>query len=113
MQDLVSIIIPTYNRADLVEQSILSSIQQTYPNKEIIVVDDGSTDNTREICQKYIDSGQIRYIYKQNGGIASALNRGISEMKGTWFKWLSSDDEYPIAGSWRSSGWHWPRRSCS
>ncbi|MGH9921968.1 MAG: glycosyltransferase [Nitrososphaerales archaeon] len=92
MEDLVSIVIPTYNRADLVEEAILSSVKQTYPNKEILVVDDGSTDNTKEVCKKYVSSGQIRYIYKPNGGTASALNRGIAEMKGSWFKWLSSDD---------------------
>lgn len=92
MVELVSIVIPTYNRADLVEQSIFSSLHQTYQNKEIIVVDDGSTDNTRAMCEKYVTSGQIRYIYQKNEGIGSALNKGISEMKGTWFKWLSSDD---------------------
>ncbi len=92
MEDLVSIVIPTYNRADLLEEAILSSLQQTYSNKEVIVIDDGSRDNTKEICKKYVASGQIRYVYKENGGIGSALNRGISEMKGTWFKWLSSDD---------------------
>lgn len=92
MEELVSLVIPTYNRADLVEESILSAIHQTYANKEIIVVDDGSTDDTKEVCEKYVTAGQIRYIYKQNGGIASALNRGIAEMNGTWFKWLSSDD---------------------
>lgn len=92
MEELVSIVIPTYNRADLVEESILSAVQQTYVNKEIIVVDDGSTDNTKEVCEKYVTAGHIHYIYKKNGGIASALNRGIAEMNGIWFKWLSSDD---------------------
>lgn len=92
MEELVSVVIPTYNRADLVEESILSAIHQTYPNKEIIVVDDGSTDDTKEVCKKYVKPGQIRYVYKQNRGIGSTLNRGIAEMRGTWFKWLSSDD---------------------
>lgn len=90
MEELVSIVIPTYNRADLLQEAIDSALRQTYPYKEVIVIDDGSTDNTKEICDKYGE--KIRYIYKENGGIASALNKGISEMRGVWFKWLSSDD---------------------
>lgn len=88
--ELVSIVIPTYNRADLISESIESALCQTYRNIEVIVVDDGSKDNTKEICAKYGD--RIRYHYKQNGGIGSALNHGIKNMNGVWFKWLSSDD---------------------
>ncbi|MGI0034389.1 MAG: glycosyltransferase [Nitrososphaera sp.] len=89
-RELVSIVIPTYNRADLISQSIDSALGQSYPNVEVIVVDDGSTDNTKELCVKYGD--KIRYFYKQNGGIGSALNYGIKNMEGVRFKWLSSDD---------------------
>ncbi len=89
-QDLVSIVIPTYNRADLVGESIESALNQSYPNVEVIVVDDGSVDNTKEAVAKYAD--RIRYYYKPNGGIGSALNHGIRNMNGRWFKWLSSDD---------------------
>lgn len=88
--DLVSVIIPTYNRADLISESIESSLNQTYRNVEVIVVDDGSKDKTQEVCTKYRD--RIEYYYKQNGGIGSALNYGIKKMNGKWFKWLSSDD---------------------
>jgi glycosyltransferase involved in cell wall biosynthesis len=90
MNDLVSIVIPTYNRADLLPQAIESALNQTYRNIEIIVVDDGSTDETDDVCRRY--GAKVRYIRKRNGGVASALNKGISEMQGEWLKWLSSDD---------------------
>ncbi len=86
----VSIIITVYNRGDLLPQTIDSALRQTYPNTEVIIVDDGSIDDTPNICARYRD--KIRYFRKENGGHASALNRGISEMRGTWFKWLDSDD---------------------
>jgi glycosyltransferase involved in cell wall biosynthesis len=89
MNDLVTIVIPTYNRADLLPQAIESALKQTYEHTEVIVVDDGSTDNTSEVCKRY---ERVRYIRKRNGGIASALNCGIRSMRGEWFKWLSSDD---------------------
>jgi len=90
MDDLVSIVIPTYNRAELLPQAIESALKQTYRNIEVIVVDDGSTDSTSMLCKRY--GSQIKYVRKENGGIGSALNRGIAEMRGEWFKWLSSDD---------------------
>ena len=86
----VSIVIPTYNRADFLPQAIDSALDQTYRNIEVIVVDDGSTDYTLDVCRRY--AGRIRYIRKENGGIGSALNVGIRNMRGEWFKWLSSDD---------------------
>lgn len=88
--DLVSIVIPTYNRAPLIGDAIDSALNQAYKNTEVIVVDDGSTDNTKEVCSKY--NNKIKYFYKSNGGIASALNFGVEKMQGSWFKWLSSDD---------------------
>jgi len=90
MEGLVSIVITVYNRSELLRETIDSALRQTYPNIEVIIIDDGSTDDTSKICASYGD--RIRYIYKENGGHASALNRGISEMRGTWFKWLDSDD---------------------
>ena len=91
---LVSIIIPTYNRADLIERSVKSVLNQTYDRIELIVVDDGSTDNTVEVLQDYIQSEKIRYVKKENGGCASARNRGISEATGTYLAFLDSDDTY-------------------
>ena len=89
---LVSIVIPVYNGANYVSEAIESALKQTYKNIEIIVVNDGSTDNTEKIVKKYGD--KIRYFYKENGGVASALNLGIKNMKGEYFSWLSHDDVY-------------------
>jgi len=91
---LVSVIIPTYNRADLIERAVNSVLDQTYDDIELIVVDDGSEDNTREVLSNYIREKHITYIKKENGGCASARNRGISEAKGAYLAFLDSDDTY-------------------
>ena len=93
---LVSIIIPLYNGSNYVEQAIVSALQQTYKNIEIIIVNDGSTDDGagRNICQKYAD--KILYFEKENGGCASALNYGIRQANGEYISWLSHDDLYDI-----------------
>lgn len=91
---LVSIIIPVYNGANYMRESIESAINQTYKNIEIIVVNDGSKDDgaTEQIALSY--GKKIRYIKKENGGVSSALNIGIREMSGEYFSWLSHDDKY-------------------
>ena len=91
---LVSIVIPVYNGANYMKEAIDSALNQTYPNCEVIVVNDGSNDNgaTEKIALSYGD--RIRYIKKENGGVATAVNRGIKEMKGEYFSWLSHDDYY-------------------
>jgi len=95
-QNKVSIIIPVYNSQQYLEECIESAINQTYPNIEIIAVDDGSTDNSLKILKKY--SNKIKIISKENGGSASALNQGIKIAKGEWIKRLDSDDVlYPDA----------------
>ncbi len=94
MNPLVSIIIPVYNGANYVAEAIDSALAQTYKNIEIIVINDGSPDNgeTEKVVLSYGD--KVRYIAKENGGVSSALNRGIAEMKGEYFSWLSHDDIY-------------------
>ncbi len=87
----VSVIIPTYNRSDMVKEAISSVLVQTEPDFEIIVVDDGSTDGTRQVIESIPDS-RIRYLYKDNGGVASALNYGIARAKGSFIAILASDD---------------------
>lgn len=84
---------PTYNRAHFVKYAIDSALNQTYKNIEVIVVDDGSTDNTKEICAQY--GSKIRYFHKQNEGMVVASNYGINMMKGSWLKWLADDDILP------------------
>ena len=90
MSELVSVIIPVYNSAQFLKQSLESVINQTYENIEIICVNDGSTDNSLEILQQYSD--KITIISQENHGLASALNTGIKQMKGDWLKWFSPDD---------------------
>ena len=91
---LVSIVIPAYNASNYLREAIDSALDQTYKNIEIIVINDGSRDNgaTRAVALEYGD--KITYIEKENGGSSSALNTGISAMRGEWFSWLSHDDLY-------------------
>jgi glycosyltransferase involved in cell wall biosynthesis len=90
MSELVSIVIPIYNSEQFLKESLESVINQTYQNIEIICVNDGSTDNSLEILKSYSD--KITIISQENRGLASALNAGIKQMKGKWFKWFSPDD---------------------
>lgn len=87
---LVSVIIPVYNNDLYINQALESIFQQTYQDYEIIVVDDGSTDNLKEVLQPY--SQQIKYIYQNNQGSAVARNRGIFEAKGEYIAFLDADD---------------------
>ena len=91
---LVSIVIPVYNGSNYIKTSIDSALAQTYKNLEIIVVNDGSDDEgkTDEIAKSY--GSKIRYFKKENGGVATALNVAIKNMKGEYFSWLSHDDYY-------------------
>jgi len=91
-----SIIIPTYNRAWCIERAINSVLKQDFQNWEIIIVDDGSSDNTNELVEKYLTDNRIRYFYKENGGVGSARNKGIKESVGEWIIFLDSDDEFTI-----------------
>lgn len=92
---MVSIIIPVYNGAEYVAHAIDCALAQTYQNIEIIIINDGSTDNnaTDAVVRKY-NSPKIHYYVKQNGGVSSALNYAINNMQGEWFSWLSHDDGY-------------------
>lgn len=91
---LVSIVIPVYNGSNYLSQAIDSALTQTYKNIEILVVNDGSKDDgaTEKVALSYGD--KIRYFSKENGGVSSALNLGIKNMKGDYFSWLSHDDMY-------------------
>lgn len=90
MNPLVSVIIPTYNSAKYIKETLDSVFNQTYKNIEVIVVDDGSVDNTREILEKY--NSKIKYIYQGNKGPSAARNRGIKEARGSYIAFLDSDD---------------------
>lgn len=88
---LVSVITPTYNRAEIVVNAIKSVRAQTYENWEHVIVDDGSTDNTRQTIEEIKDP-RICYLYKKNGGPTKARNFGIKDARGKWIMYLDSDD---------------------
>src|SRR6059058_727746 len=86
---LVSVIIPCYNQAHFLDEAIESVLTQTYPNREIIVVDDGSTDNTAEVARRY---SAVRHIYQENAGPAAARNAGVEAGRGKYLVFLDADD---------------------
>src|SRR4030043_1751206 len=87
----VSVIIPTFNRAGMVVEAIESVLKQTYADFEIIVVDDGSRDNTREAVAGLKDP-HIKYIYQENQGVSGAMNTGILASRAEYIVWLASDN---------------------
>ena len=90
---IVSVIIPTYNREQYLEKAVQSVLKQTFTNLECLIVDDGSTDNTRELSENLMSLDQrVRYLYKENGGVSSARNFGIEHARGEWIQLLDSDD---------------------
>lgn len=86
----ISAIIPTYNREKTVVRAIESMLSQEYPPAEILIIDDGSQDNTRSIVKTYGE--KIRYIYQDNSGVASARNKGVAAAQFEWIAFLDSDD---------------------
>lgn len=95
MNTKVSIIIPTYNRANLLAKAIKSVLNQTYKDLELIIVDDCSEDNTREVVKHFqVNDLRVQYIYQENRGLSSALNKGLSIASGEYIAFLESDDEW-------------------
>ncbi len=88
----VSVIIPTFNRSIYVLDAIRSVLDQSYENIEILVIDDGSTDGTKEELASLVEKGAIHYIYQENQGRSAARNRGISLATGNYLAFLDSDD---------------------
>lgn len=93
MEDLISVIIPVYNVEKYINRCLDSVIGQTYKNIEIILVDDGSTDNSGKICDEYAEKDKrIRVIHKENGGQSEARNYALGVAKGKYITFLDSDD---------------------
>jgi len=92
----VSVIVPTYNRKSLLPETLDSILGQTYDNYEIVIVDDGSSDGTKEVIDKYIELNpdKIKYYYRNNGGCAAALNLGLDRVTGNYICVLGDDDIY-------------------
>ena len=89
---LVSVVIPTYNRAKVILRALDTALSQTYGNLEIIVVDDGSTDDTQAVLAPYAD--RIRYLFQANQGASAARNHGINAARGKYIAFLDSDDAW-------------------
>lgn len=101
MQKLVSIITPSYNCGKYIHRLLDSVLNQTYKNIEMFVVDDGSTDGTRDVIEQYIEKfsktgKKLQYIYKENGGAVSAINTGLKFISGEYFTWPDADDWYAV-----------------
>ena len=93
MNPLLSIIVPCYNTGKYIEKCLYSIINQNYQNIEVIVVDDGSIDDTREIVNSIIRlDNRIKYIYKENSGVSDTRNKGIMEASGEFVTFVDSDD---------------------
>ena len=90
LMDTVSVVIPTYNRAALLVEAVESVLAQSVLPDELIVVDDGSTDDTRDVCSRW--PSPVRYIYQPNAGVSAARNHGIGEARGRYIAFLDSDD---------------------
>lgn len=91
---LVSIVLPTYNSAKTLARTIESLLAQTYPHIEIIIIDDGSTDNTGDVVAPFLSGDKIRYITQPNSGVIFSLNRAISLAKGHLIARADADDYY-------------------
>ncbi|WP_321777710.1 glycosyltransferase family A protein [Sulfurimonas sp.] len=87
----VTVVVPTYNRYKVLKRALASIYLQTYQPKEVIVIDDGSTDETPQITK---DFPNIKYIYQKNAGVSSARNLGVKNAKYEWIAFLDSDDEW-------------------
>lgn len=92
-EPVVSVVIPTFNRAHLIARSLRSVLAQTFTAYEVLVVDDGSSDNTEAVVRS-LDDARIRYFWQENGGTSAARNRGMREARGEFIAFLDSDDEW-------------------
>lgn len=93
MEALVSVIMPAYNSASFIGEAIGSVLNQDYQNVELLIINDGSIDQTEEIVNSFSDQ-RIRYFYKENGGVSSARNVGLRFMRGAYFCFLDADDVF-------------------
>lgn len=94
---MISVIIPAYNTKKYIKEAIESVVNQTYNDWELIIVDDGSTDDTGNICDLYADNdSRIRVIHRENGGVSRARNYGLDIAKGKYIVFLDSDDILPL-----------------
>lgn len=92
MENKISVVIPAYNVGIYIDECIKSILNQTYKNYEVIIVNDGSTDNTLKVCNKYKENANIKIITQKNKGVSIARNRGIDEATGKYIVFVDPDD---------------------
>ena len=93
MEELISVVVPVYNKKEYLRKCIDSILAQTYTYLEVILVDDGSTDGSSEIVDEYeLHDKRVRVVHKENGGLSSARNRGIKEARGKYVGFVDADD---------------------
>ncbi len=94
MSDVISIIVPIYNSEKYLKECMDSILSQTYPDMEVLLVDDGSPDNCPQICDEYAaQDGRVQVVHKENGGLSDARNAGIKSASGKYLLFLDSDDK--------------------
>lgn len=118
---MFSVVIPLYNKADIIVRTLASVITQTYQNYEVIIVNDGSTDDSIAKIQPFLYDPRFRTIHQENQGVSAARNRGVAEAKFDYIAFLDADDEwlpgflskineaiaiFPNAGMYGTSSWH-------
>lgn len=92
MEKILSVIIPVYNLESVIGRCIESILNQSFTNFEVLIIDDGSTDKTRQICERYLTDYRVIYHYKTNGGVSSARNYGLTKSEGEWVTFIDGDD---------------------
>jgi Glycosyltransferases involved in cell wall biogenesis len=93
IQPLISVIVPVYKAEEFLPKCINSILSQTYTNFELLLIDDGSPDNSGKICDEHASKdSRVRVFHKQNGGVSSARNLGLREARGEWISWVDADD---------------------
>lgn len=90
----ISVVVPMYNAEKFIGQTLDCLVNQSFRNFEIIVIDDGSTDNSKRVVEHFSFDRRLRYIHKENGGTGSALNLGHKEARGKYITWCSADNLY-------------------
>lgn len=91
---MISVVIPLYNKAHTIVNTLNTVFKQTYQDFEVVIVNDGSTDNGVEVIKKHFSDPRIRIINQSNAGVSVARNRGVEEAKGDWIAFLDADDEW-------------------
>lgn len=91
---MISVVIPLYNKAHTIVNTLNTVFAQTYQDFEVVIVNDGSTDNSVEVVQQHFNDKRIRIIHQKNAGVSVARNRGVDESKGDYIAFLDGDDEW-------------------